>query len=283
MNNLNSLLHADPLHGIDIPVEPHPDPLAHGLPNLANAVSMNHIMQRAPGFLPVPTDIYRSMGVDMNNFGINTLNTNNNSTVRFQPLYNATMPIPQPVAQTVPMAGPSNPVSFGASDVTLHQDKHQQATAQPMQIPTTGIPINVNLNNVNMNMNVNVNIPDIVPNVPIFIPKKPTARPVIIKPSSRYCHVCVRPAKRFGFVRCANNIIDGSCRKVVCKRCFEDAARDYAAAKNAGNWKCWHCTQSCPMRASCTTYNKTNQKRVPRSRRRAGVISKRRVKKENKK
>ncbi len=83
------------------------------------------------------------------------------------------------------------------------------------------------------------------------------------KSPSRYCHVCVRLASLFGYVACAN-ISAGTCRKVVCKRCFEKLNWDWHAAKNDPSWACCHCAGICPERASCSTYGKSNKKRKTR-------------------
>jgi len=83
-------------------------------------------------------------------------------------------------------------------------------------------------------------------------------------PPSRFCHVCVRPAARFGFLMCMN-IAVGTCRKVVCRRCFADYSWDWYAAANDAFWVCSHCSGTCPSpRASCFTYNKSNKRRNPR-------------------
>ncbi len=84
-----------------------------------------------------------------------------------------------------------------------------------------------------------------------------------IKSPSRFCHVCVRPATRFGFLLCLN-ISAGTCRKVVCKRCFEEFNWDWHAAANNPSWACSHCSGTCPERASCFTYDKWNKKRKTR-------------------
>jgi len=128
-----------------------------------------------------------------------------------------------------------NPNSFDTSDVTAQA--LSKPTAQPPPIPS-------------------------IPNLPPMFPH-PT-----IKPSSRYCHVCVRPGKRFGFVKCAKNVLDGSCRKIVCSKCFEDNGRNFHSASAHPRWVCWHCNNICPPRASCTTYNRTNKRRVPKTSRR---------------
>ncbi len=93
------------------------------------------------------------------------------------------------------------------------------------------------------------------------------------KSPSRFCHVCVRPASRFGFLICANTSA-GACRKVVCKRCFLEFNWDWHAAANDPFWTCSHCAGTCPARASCFTYNKSNKKRNPR--RSSGAQNKRR-------
>ena len=91
----------------------------------------------------------------------------------------------------------------------------------------------------------------------------PIQQPNNYKPPSRFCHICVRPASRFGFLLCVNNAA-GSCRKVICKRCFDELGWDWNASANDPFWTCCHCNANCPKRASCHTYNRSNKKRHPR-------------------
>lgn len=83
------------------------------------------------------------------------------------------------------------------------------------------------------------------------------------KTPSRFCHICVRSAERYGPVVCSNNETNG-CRKVVCKRCFDEHKWDWEAAMNDDDWKCCHCRNACPEKASCFTYNRSNKRRMPR-------------------
>lgn len=86
---------------------------------------------------------------------------------------------------------------------------------------------------------------------------------------SNFCHVCQRYQKRNTFAICTN-IKYGLCRKVVCLECFQSNGWDWGSAmNNYQNWRCPHCADSCPLRAQCFTYRKTNK------RRRLGIMKKR--------
>lgn len=86
---------------------------------------------------------------------------------------------------------------------------------------------------------------------------------------SNFCHVCQRYQKRNTFAICTN-IKNGLCRKVVCHECFLSNGWDWEKAMdNCKSWCCPHCTDTCPRRAQCFTYGKTN------NRRRLGIMKKR--------
>lgn len=61
------------------------------------------------------------------------------------------------------------------------------------------------------------------------------------KRPSRFCHICLRRAERVTAVACAR-LTTARCRKVVCKRCFDEHGWDWRAAitKRSG-WTCSHC------------------------------------------
>jgi len=76
---------------------------------------------------------------------------------------------------------------------------------------------------------------------------------------SRFCHICLRNSKSVKQLVC-NNIHRGSCRKVVCQKCFEQYGWNWElASKDNREWLCPHCLGCCPPRASCNVYKKTNQ------------------------
>lgn len=58
---------------------------------------------------------------------------------------------------------------------------------------------------------------------------------------SRFCHICLRRAERVTAVAC-HNLSTGRCRKVICKRCFDEYNWPWteATTKNS-QWICPHC------------------------------------------
>ncbi|KAK1867462.1 hypothetical protein I4F81_009969 [Pyropia yezoensis] len=73
---------------------------------------------------------------------------------------------------------------------------------------------------------------------------------------SRFCHVCGRKSVAVPVAACGN-LLNGTCRKVICAVCFDryglDAAVLDAAIAGGGaatgvtpGWKCPHCTDGCP-------------------------------------
>lgn len=92
-------------------------------------------------------------------------------------------------------------------------------------------------------------------------PKKSRRAAKFDHPSpSRFCHVCSRTPKNVRLAVCSN-IREGVCRKVVCEKCFiAYNLGDFEAANNLAvtNWRCTHCTHTCPARAQCRTYQRVN-------------------------
>lgn len=84
---------------------------------------------------------------------------------------------------------------------------------------------------------------------------------------SRFCHVCARTAKTARQIVCSN-IRLGTCRKVICEKCFERFEWNWDLAAKGSDWICTHCVGVCPDRAQCSTYCKVNEKL---RKRRAGV------------
>lgn len=79
---------------------------------------------------------------------------------------------------------------------------------------------------------------------------------------SRFCHVCSRTPKRVRLAVCSK-IREGLCRKVVCEMCFEQyefGNFDDAYDMQNSSWLCSHCTDCCPSRAQCATYQRINDK-----------------------
>lgn len=78
---------------------------------------------------------------------------------------------------------------------------------------------------------------------------------------SKFCHICLRRAGRVTLLACVK-AIEGSCRKVVCEKCFDTFAWDWQQAiQPQSNWSCTHCREMCPQRAQCHIYKRTNSRR----------------------
>jgi hypothetical protein len=61
---------------------------------------------------------------------------------------------------------------------------------------------------------------------------------------SRFCHICLRRAGRVSLLACGN-ALEGSCRKVVCEKCFETFEWNWNAALQPNSmWTCTHCRQA---------------------------------------
>lgn len=89
---------------------------------------------------------------------------------------------------------------------------------------------------------------------------------------SQFCHVC-RRSNNAEFASC-KNLVDGSCRKVICDRCFVRYGwswDDYV--KDSSSWLCPHCSESCPPKASCHLYNRINSNRLTKKEREALIAS----------
>ena len=80
---------------------------------------------------------------------------------------------------------------------------------------------------------------------------------------STHCHVCCRPKSVVPVAVCSN-IKEGTCRKVVCKRCITSNGWNWdIATEENSSWICPHCTDSCATvsRAQCWVYMRTNSRR----------------------
>jgi hypothetical protein len=61
---------------------------------------------------------------------------------------------------------------------------------------------------------------------------------------------------------CCNNFKKGTCRKVICEKCFNDYGWDWARfTERPSEWICTHCRDCCPSRAQCAIYRRTNERR----------------------
>lgn len=88
---------------------------------------------------------------------------------------------------------------------------------------------------------------------------------------SNFCHVCQKAQRLRSHIVCAN-IRRGLCRKVVCNQCCVENGWDWNNIDAyAETWLCPHCTDTCPPRAQCFTYERTNE------RRRNGTMKKRKL------
>lgn len=94
-------------------------------------------------------------------------------------------------------------------------------------------------------------------------PKKQRRAAKFDKPvPSRFCHVCSRTPKNVRLVVCSK-IKEGTCRKVICEKCFEEYKYgdfDLALHTDASEWICPHCSHTCPERAQCRTYQRINDR-----------------------
>lgn len=97
----------------------------------------------------------------------------------------------------------------------------------------------------------------------VLKPKKKRRAAKFEKPvPSRFCHVCSRTPKNVRLAVCSK-IKFGTCRKVICEKCFDQY--DYgdfvkALDMNNSEWVCPHCLDSCPSRAQCCTYQRINDR-----------------------
>lgn len=86
-----------------------------------------------------------------------------------------------------------------------------------------------------------------------------------IKVPSKFCHICLRRKTRVDLLPCGNLIVDGSCTKVICAKCFEKFKWSwFEAVAEGSDWTCTHCREECPPRATCHIYNRTNGRRSKR-------------------
>ena len=84
---------------------------------------------------------------------------------------------------------------------------------------------------------------------------------------SRFCHLCSRTSPAVRHIVCGALATSSTCRKVVCDRCFTTAGAagingvtwDQAVAAGPA-WRCCHCVGSCPDRAQCRNYTRTNER-----------------------
>mmetsp|Transcript_10433 Transcript_10433/g.18805 ORF Transcript_10433/g.18805 Transcript_10433/m.18805 type:complete len:278 (-) Transcript_10433:359-1192(-) len=89
-----------------------------------------------------------------------------------------------------------------------------------------------------------------------------------IKLPSKFCHVCLRKAENVEQVPCSQ-FETSKCRKVVCRRCFDQFGWDWTSASTENStWMCPHCRNQCPERATCNIYHRTNQREQKKKRKR---------------
>lgn len=92
-------------------------------------------------------------------------------------------------------------------------------------------------------------------------PKKPRRVAKFSKPvPSRFCHICSRKPNSVRVAVCPK-IKDGTCRKVICEKCFQLYRYGNfvdAMQTDTADWLCPHCDNNCPDRAQCRTYQRAN-------------------------
>lgn len=57
---------------------------------------------------------------------------------------------------------------------------------------------------------------------------------------SRFCHICTRATRPTETVVCGN-VSRGSCRKIICHRCFNSLSAEAQRPRASGIWECTHC------------------------------------------
>lgn len=57
---------------------------------------------------------------------------------------------------------------------------------------------------------------------------------------SRFCHICTRSTRPTDIVVCGN-VKRGTCRKIICHRCFNGLPSKSQSPRHAGCWECTHC------------------------------------------
>jgi len=96
--NLPLFTHPPCILDMDVSTTPLLDPLANTIRNLENTASMSDIMERAPEYLPIPIDIFRSTTAHLHIAPQNILRVD--------------------TAHTIPIAELCNPTSCSASDIS---------------------------------------------------------------------------------------------------------------------------------------------------------------------
>ncbi|KAA8494202.1 hypothetical protein FVE85_4177 [Porphyridium purpureum] len=82
---------------------------------------------------------------------------------------------------------------------------------------------------------------------------------------SDFCHICGRTSKTQRMSACSN-IRTGTCRKAVCRLCFETYGWDWMRAQDpVSGWPCCHCREECPPNSRCFVYQRANEKRKQKS------------------
>lgn len=81
-----------------------------------------------------------------------------------------------------------------------------------------------------------------------------------LKKPSRFCHICLRRAERVAAAACAR-LATAHCRKVICRRCFEEQGWDWSSAtKRNSGWTCSHCQN---MYVEKKTFSNNNNSFAP--------------------
>ncbi|GJQ08458.1 hypothetical protein GpartN1_g249.t1 [Galdieria partita] len=79
---------------------------------------------------------------------------------------------------------------------------------------------------------------------------------------AKFCHLCARAASKNIRMIVCSNIQIGMCLKVTCEKCFQQNNWNFEEVfRNPDSWICTHCRGSCPYRAQCSIYQRTNHRR----------------------
>lgn len=108
-------------------------------------------------------------------------------------------------------------------------------------------------------------VPDLIlsPSLESQIKRRPQRKKQYSRVSpAKFCHLCARASnKNIRMVVCSNIQI-GMCLKVTCEKCFQQNGWNFEEAfENPKTWICSHCRGSCPFRAQCSIYQRTNHRR----------------------
>lgn len=189
-----------------------------------------------------------------------------------------TIPIPQPADWKSPPLLPSGPHNTG--NVSFHHNRKQTKKKAPPRSRTrkptstkrkhTGNKSNFKVQHTSCHDGKSVNPShsgrhdaggssvhnDGKGGPEVVMPSVDGVHTIAVQPS-RFCHICLRRAGRVTLLACGN-ALEGSCRKVVCEKCFETFGWNWEAAlKPNSMWTCTHCRQACVFESFLSIYHTT--------------------------